>query len=699
MSLGVTLKTAASGLQAAQASLRVVSDNIANVNTPGYVRKAVNQQPLVVEGVGMGVKIEGIKRITDQYLQSASLTAASDAQRWSAVSQYLDNAQSLFGDPSSTSFFFNRLDKIYGAFATAADDPSSTLLRSQALANAEDFLSEADRINSQIVSLGDTVETRISAIVDRANELLSQIDRLSGDITRAKLVGADASGSENIQSQLADELAGLMNVRVQPRPGGGVDIRSVEGVLLAGDGAAKLAWNAASDFTPGYVTAVPAGSSTSQPIQINSGELRGLMDLRDRELPKLYDQLVEFVSRATEQLNAAHNDSTAYPPPATLTGRNTGLDLPTAINGFTGTSTIAIASPTGVLQKRIDIDFTAGTISVNGGPGAAFTPATFLAGLNTALGASGSATFANGALTLNATGGSGLALDEGTSSKTGRGFSTFFGLNDLIQANGFTNYETGLQPTDNHGFTPGGQITLHMAYPDGRPIRDVTVTVPAAPLMSDLLNSLNSSATGAGLYGSFSLDADGHLSFTGSPPTNAELSIATDNTQRGAGGPSISELFGLGGQERSARASRFQVNPALNSNPDLVAMGKLDLTAAVGQPAVRPGDGRGGLAISQSGDLNTLFQAAGSLGQVRMTVSRYASEFGGSIGRNAAAADTRKESSEAVAKEANNRRQAVEGVNLDEELVNLTTYQQAFNASARMIQAASDLMDTLMNIV
>jgi flagellar hook-associated protein 1 FlgK len=128
-------------------------------------------------------------------------------------------------------------------------------------------------------------------------------------------------------------------------------------------------------------------------------------------------------------------------------------------------------------------------------------------------------------------------------------------------------------------------------------------------------------------------------------------------------------------------------------------VGQLDTTAAVGQVAVRPGDGLGALAIGTSGDVPTLFQAAGSLGQVTMTLSRYASEFGGTIGRVAAAAETRKESSEAVSREASNRRQAVEGVNLDEELVNLTTYQQAFNASARMIQAASDLFDVLVNMV
>jgi flagellar hook-associated protein 1 FlgK len=698
MSLTVALNTATSGLNAAQTGLRTVSDNIANVNTPGYVRKAVIQSALVVDGAGMGVKIDGVKRITDQYLQMASLTASSDAERWGAVSQYLDNAQSLFGDPGKDGFFFNRLDKIFAAFATAADDPSSTLLRSQALSNIEDFLSEADRINSQVVALGDTVETRITADVDRANSLLGEISKLNADIKRASLVGADASGSENIQSQLLDELAGLMNVRVAPRQGGGVDVRSVEGVLLAGDDPAKLVYHS-TDSTPGYITAQPAGSTSTPAINITSGELKGLLELRNDELPKIYNQLGEFVSKAVDQLNAANNDAAAYPGPTSMVGRDTGLDLTTAATGFTGTSTIAIVNPQGVLQRKIAIDFTAGTMSVNGAAGTPFTPATFLADLNTALGGAGSATFTNGALTLNAAGGNGLAIDEGTSQKTGRGFSHYFGLNDLIKQTGQTNYATGLTPTSPHGFTPGGQISLQLSYGDGRPISTVSVTVPAAANMSDLLASLNSPATGVGLYGTFGLDSNGVLSFTSSAAIDAKATVLTDNTQRGAGGPSISGLFGLGVQERSTRAGRFQVSPIFNSDPTKMAMGKLDTAVAVGQVAVRPGDGKGALDIANAGEVNTLFQAAGSLGQVSMTVSRYAAEFGGAIGRAAAAAETRQASAESVASEATNRRQAVEGVNLDEELVNLTTYQQAFNASARMIQAVGDLYDVLLGIV
>ncbi|HEY9234893.1 MAG TPA: flagellar basal body rod C-terminal domain-containing protein, partial [Phenylobacterium sp.] len=91
--------------------------------------------------------------------------------------------------------------------------------------------------------------------------------------------------------------------------------------------------------------------------------------------------------------------------------------------------------------------------------------------------------------------------------------------------------------------------------------------------------------------------------------------------------------------------------------------------------------------------------AAGELGAVTMTLTRYASEFGGSIGRQAEAAETRMDAAYAVTTEAMARRQAVEGVNVDEELVNLTTYQQAFNASARMVQAAKELFDVLTSMI
>ena len=701
MSLSVSLQTASSGLRAAQAGLTAVSDNIANVNTPGYVRKTIIQQQLVVDGRGAGVDVTGVKRVTDQYLQAASLTAGSEASRFGVYSQYLDNAQSLFGDPSGSDHFFNLPDQISADFASSANDPSSTLLRSQALNSVGNFLNQAGRINTQISALGVTIDGKISDDVAQVNGLLSQIDKLNNDIARAKISGADVTGAENIQTQLLNELSTLTNVRVSARTQGGVDVRSSEGIVLVGGGASTLTYNR-SGTTPGYITAITPGASVGpQAITATSGEIRGLLDLRDTKLPGLSDQLGEFVSRAAEALNAASNASTASPPPTTLTGRNTGLDLPTAVGNFSGVTTLAITNAAGVPQKTVAIDFSAGTLSVNGGPGAAFTPATFLANLNTALGASGSASFTNGALSLTAAGANGVAIDAGTAQKAGQGFSQFFGLNDLISSSGFATYDTGLTAADANGFTPGGLITLRLSLPDGNPLRDVTVAVPAAgtPTVSDLLNALNSNTTGVGLYGAFSLDAQGGLTFSGPPPQNAQLSVVSDFTQRGAGGTSISQLFGLGLASRSSRAGSFQVNPTLAGTPTRLPFGTLNLGVAAGQSAIAPGDGTGALALSLAGGKSRLFKAAGDLGNVQLTLTDYAAQFGGSIGRDAATAQNASDSAVAVRTQADAKRQSVEGVNIDEELINLTTYQQAFSANARMISATKDLFDILTSLI
>ncbi|HZZ36471.1 MAG TPA: flagellar basal body protein, partial [Caulobacteraceae bacterium] len=92
MSLNTILSTAASGLMTSQTGLRTVSDNIANANTPGYVRKIVDQVSLAADGMGVGVDVARVRRMIDTYLQGASLNASSSAGQASVISEFLDNA-------------------------------------------------------------------------------------------------------------------------------------------------------------------------------------------------------------------------------------------------------------------------------------------------------------------------------------------------------------------------------------------------------------------------------------------------------------------------------------------------------------------------------------------------------------------------------------------------------------------------------
>jgi flagellar hook-associated protein 1 FlgK len=224
--------------------------------------------------------------------------------------------------------------------------------------------------------------------------------------------------------------------------------------------------------------------------------------------------------------------------------------------------------------------------------------------------------------------------------------------------------------------------------------------MPAAGNLQGVINALNSSATGVGLFGQFTLSSTGGLTFTPAQQGGATLTVVTDTTQRGAGGPSLSQLFGIGDAQRAARIASYSVRSDINANPSNLATATLDLPAATsGQPVLVPGDGSGAQALANAGSTTQSFDAAGAAQATATSVTRYSAQFAGSLANSATAASQASTNATAVQNEAETQRQSVEGVNLDQELVNLTTYQQAFSASARLVTATQDLFTALLNML
>ena len=715
MSLNSILRMGASGLKVSQASLRTVSENISNVNTPGYVRKVVEQQSSSINGVGYGVEIGSVRRAADIYLQRTALNAVSEAGRADTVAGFLDRAQIMFGDPSNDTSFFKQLDDIFSAFATAAEDPTSNLRRTAAVTEVTRFFDNAALISRDLTALRLETDGRLAAAADQVNGLLDEINKLNTEVSSAVIRGRDATGAENAQSKLIDELSTLLDFKVSPRPLGGVTLRAGDGTELVGgnnDGPARLSFDRFGGA--GLLNIVPFGGKPQAfAAGLEGGEIKGLVELRQTVLPGISEQLGELTTRAADALNKAHNAASPVPAPATMTGRRTGLDLPGAIAGFTGRSSITVTNAAGTETRRIDIDFDqinaappgAGGLSVNGVPVAAFGPATFLTELNTALGAGRSAGFSGGVLSLSTSNaGEGLVvLDDpaAPADRGGRGFSHFFGLNDLVRSPRYTFYETGLRPGDEHGFTPGQTITFRLTNSAGGLEDDVRVTVPSPPAGSttaDLLGALND-PNGMGRYGAFTLDAAGGLSFTSNAARPVILLVREDLTTRGAGGPSMTELFGLGSEIRATRAETFKVRADIAQNSTKLSFAQAEYAVPVGTRQLAKGNNTGAFGLSNAGEALMSFQPAGEVGRLNMSVSRYAAELGGVVGRASSYAAERRSNAELVAKEANARRAGVEGVNMDEELIRLTTYQQSYNASARLIQAASEMFETLVNMI
>ena len=179
---------------------------------------------------------------------------------------------------------------------------------------------------------------------------------------------------------------------------------------------------------------------------------------------------------------------------------------------------------------------------------------------------------------------------------------------------------------------------------------------------------------------------------------NYTLFAVDDQTSRGPTGVSLSKLFGLGPGARENQAAGMQTPAGIISNNASLALGKLSVTAA-GGVALGQSDNRGALALHALEEAVAKFAQAGHLSGVTVTLSDYAGQLIGNAARLAAQAETVKLDREGINEEIKTQVGQISGVNLDEEMASLVIYQNSYNAAARLIKAAQEMLDTLLNAV
>jgi flagellar hook-associated protein 1 len=708
MALNSILNTAVSGLYTAQSGMRAVSNNISNVNTPGYVRVDATQTNSVLGGRSAGVEPAALRRAADRFLQAAALSANAGLGQADASARHLDRVQAAFGDPTSDASLFSAMNRAVAAFETAVIDPGSTAARREALAYLDSFLSQLSQVGTEVASVREAAHEQLKSDVATVNDLLRQVVSLNGEIARGQISG-DATGSEQRMSGVIDQLSGYMDIRVQQRADGTYEVRTNSGTALAGYTAAEITIETGAGFAPSYgrlMVAMGDGSPKEFEPSLQSGSLKGLIILRDQQLGGIAQSLGAFAGQFAEAVNAVHSLSATIPPIATHAGRDSGLLAGDALN-FTGQTGIAVVNGDGTLARRIDIDFTAGTVSVDGAVAGATggTVGSLTTAINAALGGLGSAGFVDGRLTISATGaGQGIAFSEpatGGSSRGGRSFTNTFGLNELITSGRPTSYATGLSATDAHGFVPGSTFSMRIAGANGELLAGRTMTVPAGTTITDLMAVMNDNVTGFGLYGGFNLSADGTLAWSPDPAyATGTMEMVSDTGPRGTTQQSLGQLFGLSQLAREQRASGLTLNATIKADPRKLGFAQPQMTGAVvGNLVVGMTDSRGAQALGAV--VNKRFDFAPVPGGpvTSMRLADYMSTLGGDVATQAAAAETTRANAGALKDEATTRRSNVEGVNLDEELIKLTSYQQAYAASARMMTAVEEMFDALLRAV
>lgn len=711
MSLNGILASALSALQTNSSALRVVSNNVANINTDGYARRVVNQEAQDVGGQLAGVDIADIQRVADQFLNQELLYAQASSSQYGAENDAFTQLNGLVGQPGDGSALTSQLDKVFAALGAASLSPALGASRQSALTAFQNLADTISSLSQSVGGLQTQVDRQVSSSISTVNALIQQIFTDNQQIQTVTATGDSTSGLLDQRDLAVQKLSQSIGVRTAEGPNGQLIVSTADGVQLVGDTYAQLSYaGGSSNGTFGSISLTninPAtGQTLGQPMALDphlgSGTLKGLIDMRDGALSDLQQELGAFARQTAVAFNTQHNANAAFPPPTALEGRDTGLLAGDAL-AFTGKTTVAVADASGALVSRIDVDFGAGTLSVDGGPATAFgaTVGGFATALNTALGTDGSASFADGVLSINAKGTNGIVLQDDASApatRAGSGFSQFFGLNDLFRTASPSILATGLSSADAGGFAAGGTMNFTLKGPDGRIAKTASVTLTGTETVGGIVSALN---TAFGGTVTFALGSGGSLSATPSSNFSSyKLNVTSDSTARGTANMSFSQLFGLGIAQGGAAAAGFAVNPAISVSPQLLAFAEPSITAAsiAGSSIVTPGDARGLLALQSVSSTKQTFARAGGLAAQNALLGDYAAAFYQDIAVRSQAVRTGNIAQTDRLTEAKSRQSSVSGVNLDEELSNMMTYQQAYSASARLLQTVQSLYDTLLQV-
>lgn len=711
MSLNGIAASAISALKTNSAALGVVANNVSNLNTEGYARRIVNQQTLVAGGQLMGVSIANVQRVASQFLTQEMLSAGGGASQYDTMAELFSQLNGLLGGPGDNQSLATGLTNLSAAFATASQAPTSSASRTGVMNALTNLANSFSSVSSTITSLRAQIDQQVANSIGGANTLIKQIFDLNTQIRTASAAGDTASGLLDQRDVALESLSRVMGIRATTNSDGSVNVSTTDGVNLVSNTYAKLAYTGgAQNGSYGSITIQDVNPQTGQLIggasaldpHLSGGALKGLIDMRDHVLNDLGQTLGNLAQQTALAFNDQANANAAYPPPTTLTGRNTGLLGADGLN-FTGSTTIAVTSATGQLVSRIDVDFSAGTLSVNGGASAAIGTdiSSFTAALNTALGGNGSASFANGKLNISATGGNGILVQDDAgapSARGGEGFSQFFGLNDIFQSQMPSILSTGLSGSDASGLAAGGVISLSLKGPDGDIARSASITTIAGQTIGDVVTALNTALGGAA---TFTLNSDGSISTSNSVLySDYSLNVTTDSTQRGATGMSFSQLFGLGVNAQSLQASGFSLTSAISANPARVGFAAPAITpsSVVGSTIVSAGDNAGAIALQNAITRSQNFNAAGGIAGQAASLSDYAATFYQNLSTQSNTVTANQITQDDRRSEAQSRLTSHSGVNLDEELMALSSYQQSYAAGARLLTVVDQLFQTLLDI-
>lgn len=386
------------GLRANQAALSVVSSNIANAQTPGYISRSINQVEVTTGDTGASVLVTGVNRQLNQYIQSQLRTETAGGAYADQMANVLTQLQSVYGSPGAA----GSLETAYSNFTTALQSLSTTSGSSSsqisALNAAQAMAQQLNSTTQGIQTLRTNAEQDISISVGQANAAMSQIATINTQLQGMNPTDPTAATLMDQRDAAINQLSQLMDIRVSTTGNNQTTIYTTNGVELVGAQASKLEFNSQGTLNAnsqwnsnptqssvGTITCTLGNGAKVDMIATNSitsGQIAADVTLRDKTLVQAQAQVDQLAASMASALSDKTTAGTAVTgPPAgfsldvsnvlpgntinlTYTDTATNTQRQVTIVNVTDPTALPLQNAPGANPKQVGINFSGGMASI-----------------------------------------------------------------------------------------------------------------------------------------------------------------------------------------------------------------------------------------------------------------------------------------------------------------------------------------------
>ena len=315
-----------SSLRAQQQTLSVLGNNLANAATPGYHRQRVELDtrfPLRDDDhhVGTGVDVTRIARLRNSAVETALLRNTSEAGTSQQALEINQQIESLLTPGDATihetlSNFFNRLEK-------SSNAPQDLTVRQEFLSSADELMNSFNILDQKLAALHRDVRLNVDDGVKEVNLLLNDIAGLNSLIFQTRASSSEPNDLLDRRDSMLTKLAEWVDADSVSLADGREQVLVAGGAVIVGSTSTSIG---SRDFRNG-TTGITVGGLITQ-ISLRSGKLLGLTTALNETIPAFRDRLRDMAREIIRTVDQQHAQGMSDQGPySVLLGTRGVLDL------------------------------------------------------------------------------------------------------------------------------------------------------------------------------------------------------------------------------------------------------------------------------------------------------------------------------------------------------------------------------------